>query len=162
MILEDSIKIEASPEAAFQFFEEMGDHYLAWHPDHVLFRWEGGRGVKRGNTFYFEEYIAGKLLRKRCVFTRVVPGEHLEFAPTFWLMRFFLPRMVFRVVPEGDGCRLIAQIEVRMGPLGRWAHRKEFDAVREHMRVEGVNAKRMIEAQEQGLASSHSDAVGQS
>jgi hypothetical protein len=89
VILEDSITIQAKPEAVFRFFDEMENHYLAWHPDHVLFRWERGRGVKLGHIFYFEERIAGKLLKKRVVFTHVVPNEHIEFAPTFWLMRLF-------------------------------------------------------------------------
>jgi len=149
MILEDSIKIQASPEAVFQFIEDIESHYLEWHPDHVLFRWEQGRGGNLGNIFYFEECIAGKHLKKRCVFTRVVSNEHLEFAPTFWLMRLFLPRILFRMVPENGGCRLIQQIQLRMGPLARWLNRKELAAVREHMRVEGVNAKHMVEAQEQ-------------
>lgn len=149
MILEDSIRILARPEAIFWFFEEMESHYLAWHPDHILFRWERGRGVKLGNVFYFEERIAGKLLKKRVAFTHVVPSEHIEFAPTFWLMRLFLPRMLFRVVPEQGGCRFIAEIHIRMGPLAQRANRKELAAVREHMRVEGVNIKRIVEAHEQ-------------
>lgn len=55
MILRESIKIEAKPEAIFRFFEEMEHHYLRWHSDHVLFRWVSGRGVREGNIFYFEE-----------------------------------------------------------------------------------------------------------
>jgi hypothetical protein len=149
VILEDSIQIMARPEAIFRFFEEMESHYLAWHPDHVLFRWERGRGLMLGNVFYFEERIAGKLLKKRVAFTQVVPNAHIEFAPTFWLMRLFLPRMLFRVAPEQGGSRFIAEIHLRMGPLAQHAHCKELVAVREHMRVEGVNIKRIIEAQEQ-------------
>jgi len=148
VILEDSIKIKARPEAIFQFFEEMESHYLQWHPDHVLFRWVSGRGVKEGHVFYFEEYIAGKLLKKRVVFTRVIPAQHIEFAPTFWLMKLFLPRMVFRVEQEPDGCRFVAEIHLRMGPLAQRANKKELEAVREHMRVEGVNIKRIVEQQE--------------
>ena len=83
MILQDSILIKASPDAIFRFFEEMECNYLQWHPDHVLYRWVAGQGVKEGHVFYFEEYIAGKLLKKRVVFTRVVPHQHIELAPTF-------------------------------------------------------------------------------
>jgi hypothetical protein len=147
VILEDSIMIMARPEAVFRFFDEIETHYLAWHPDHVLFRWERGRGVTLGNVFYFEERIAGKLLKKRVTFTHVVPNKHMEFAPTFWLMRLFLPRMLFRVVPEQGGCRFIAEIHLRMGPLAQRLHRRELAAVREHMRVEGENIKCIIEAQ---------------
>ena len=159
MILKDSIKVKASSEAIFRFFEEMEGNYLQWHPDHVLFRWISDPGVKEGNVFYFEEYMAGKLLKKRVVFTRVIPDQHIEFAPTFWLMKVFLPRMEFRVVPEPGGCRFIAEIHLRMGPLARRANKKELETVREHMRVEGLNIKRIVEQQEQQAAASTVEAA---
>lgn len=148
MILRDSVAIVARPDTIFRFFEDMEMHYLHWHPDHVLFRWVSPPGVKEGTVFYFEEYIAGKLLKKRVVFTRVVPDRHIEFVPTFWLMRVFLPRMLFRIDPEGDGCRVIAEVHLRMGPVAQWLNKTELTAVREHMRVEGVNMKRITEAQQ--------------
>jgi hypothetical protein len=43
-------------------------------------------------------------------------------------------------------CRLEAEIHVRTGPLGAWLNRKEFDAVRRHMREECENLKRIVEA----------------
>ncbi len=147
MILKDSVKIKAPPEAIFSFFEDMENNYLQWHPDHVLYRWISGRSVKEGHIFYFEEYIAGKLLKKKVIFTQVIPHRHIEFAPAFWLMKLFLPRMVFRIEPGSDGCRFIAEIHLRLGPLAQRANKKELDAVREHMRVEGVNIKRIVERQ---------------
>lgn len=153
MVLHDSVHIRTTPQAIYRFFEHMEENYLQWHPDHVLFRWTTGRGVASGNIFYFEEYIAGKLLKKRVVFTRCVPGEHVEFAPTFWLMRLFLPRMLFRIELADVGCHLVAEVHLRMGPLARWAHKKELAAVREHMRVEGLNAKRIIEASDEAHSS---------
>jgi hypothetical protein len=153
MILHDSIHIQATPQTIYRFFDRMEEHYRQWHPDHVLFRWITGRGVAPGNVFYFEEFIAGKLLKKRVAFTRCVPGEHVEFVPTFWLMRLFLPRMLFRIELADAGCRLVAEVHLRMGPLGVWAHKKELAAVREHMRVEGLNAKRIIEASGEAASS---------
>jgi hypothetical protein len=126
VILKDSIMINASPEVIFQFFEEMEHNYRQWHPDHVLYRWVSGKGVKEGHIFYFEEYIAGKLLKKRVVFTRVVQHQHIEFAPTFWLMKLFLPRIVFLIEPESDGSQFIAEIHLRIGPLVQWANKKEL------------------------------------
>jgi len=42
MILTDSIKINAPPEKVFSFFTGLrdGENYRAWHPDHVIFRFE--------------------------------------------------------------------------------------------------------------------------
>jgi hypothetical protein len=148
MLLSDSTVVKASAPAIFRFFEDMENHYLQWHPDHVLFRWVQGRGVVEGHVFYFEEYIAGKLLKKEVVFVRVVRDRYIEFAPTFWLMRLFLPKLLFRIEPQHDGtCRFVAEIHLRMGPLAQWLNRRELAAVREHMRVEGVNLRRIVEAQ---------------
>jgi hypothetical protein len=146
MVLRDSISVDATPQAIFQFFEDMERHYLEWHPDHILFRWEQGRGLQEGNVFYFEERIAGKLLKKRVVFTRVHRFDHLEFAPTFWLMRVLLPRMLFRIEPQKVGCLFVAEIHLRIGPLAAWLNRREIAAVREHMHAEGRNLKRILEA----------------
>lgn len=126
----------------------MESHYLEWHPDHRRFRWVNGRGLAVGNVFYFEEVIAGKLLKKKVVFTRIDTHSHIEFAPTFWLMRLFLPRMLFRVErTAANACRLVAEIQLRMGPLAARLNRRELTAVREHMRIEGVNLKRLVEQQ---------------
>jgi hypothetical protein len=145
LILTDNISIKAPPDDIFRFFEEIDRHYMEWHPDHVLYRWEKGHGVALGNEFYFEELIAGKLLKKRVVFTEVRPNEHVEFAPTFWLMRLFLPRMLFRIDRRPAECILTAEIHLRLGPLAAWLNRKELAAVRDHMRAEGINLKRIVE-----------------
>lgn len=151
MILQDSVEMNATGEDVFAFFEGLDqERYLDWHPDHKLFRWTSGQGLQEGNTCYFEEVIAGKLLKKEVRYTRIVPNTHIEFAPTFWLMRLLLPRLVFRVEALGpDQIRFIAEIVVRTGPVGTWLNRREFDAVREHMRVEGINLKRFAEASHQ-------------
>ena len=145
MILKDSTRISTTPDAIFGFFEEMEHNYVAWHPDHLLFRWVSGRGVKEGAVFYFEERIAGKLVKKKVAFTRVVSGQHIEFAPTFWLLKLFLPRLLFRIVEEPEGCVFIAELHLRMGPLAARLNKRELDAVRLHMREEGENIKRLLE-----------------
>lgn len=153
MILTDAVNINAAPRAIFDFFEDMEQHYLQWHPDHVRFRWVSGRGVKTGHVFYFEEYLAGTLLKKEVAFTRVVPGQHIEFAPTFWLLRLFLPRLLFRIREEPGGCEVIAEVHLRIGPLAARFNKRELDAVRQHMHVEGQNLKRILE-QPHGVAPS--------
>jgi hypothetical protein len=154
MVLRDSIEVHAPVRTMFAFFEGMSnERYLAWHPDHKVFRWTAGRGVKLGHRFYFEEIIAGKLLKKSVEFTRIEPEGHIEFAPTFWLMRLFLPRLVFRAeVASPSVFRFVAEIFLRVGPLGARLNKREFDAVREHMRIEGVNFKRYAEGQDVAAA----------
>lgn len=146
MTLEDKTLIEAPPERIFEFFERMGENYVAWHPDHVSFRWTKGKGLKPGVEFYFEEYIGGKLLKKTVRFTRIVPARYIEFEPTWWLMRLLMPRLSFEIRPQGGASLFIAKIPIRTGPLGAWLNRREFDAVRKHMKEEGENLKRTVES----------------
>ena len=149
-MLRDTTEVTCTPEAIFQFFEDMESHYLQWHPDHKLFRWVTGRSLAVGNVFYFEEVIAGKLLKKNVIFTRIEAHSHIEFAPTFWLMRLFLPRLLFRIEAAAPKvCRFVAEIHLRMGPLAARLNKRQLNAVREHMRLEGVNLKRIVENQVQ-------------
>lgn len=147
MVLRDTVEVRGSPSDVFVFFEGMDNaRYLAWHPDHKVFRWTRGQGLQVGNEFSFEEVIAGKRLRKSVAFTRIQDGARIEIAPTGWLMRLFLPRLVFRLERMADRhYRFIAEIFLRVGPLAARLNRREFDAVREHMRVEGINLKRFVE-----------------
>lgn len=148
MRLHDRIDVHAPLERFDAFFDGMSQaRYLQWHPDHRIFRWTRGQGLGVGHVFHFEEIIAGKRLCKSVVFTRLEPRRHIEFAPTFWLLRLFLPRLIFRTEPAGAGAfAFIAEIVIRTGPIGAWLNRREFDAVRAHMRVEGENFKRWAEA----------------
>jgi hypothetical protein len=148
MILRDTVEVYATPSDVFAFFEDMDTaRYLAWHPDHKVFRWTRGKGLKVGNEFYFEEVIAGKLLKKNVVLTRIDADTRIEFAPTFWLLRLFLPRLAFRLETIAERhYRFIAEIFLRVGPLTARLNRRELDAVREHMRVEGANLKRFVES----------------
>lgn len=145
MTLEDRTLIKAPPERIFGFFEHMDENYLAWHPDHVAFRWTKGRGLEPGVEFYFEEHIGGKLLKKTVRFSKVAPFRYIEFEPTWWLMRLILPRFSFEIQPQDRASLFIAKIPVRTGPIGAWLNRREFDAVRQHMKEEGQNLKRMME-----------------
>ncbi len=146
MILRSAIEVQAPAAAIFAFFDRVDEHYLAWHPDHIVFRWTHGRGLEVGHRAYFEEMIAGKRMKKEVEYTHIEPGRLVEFAPVHQPMRWFLPRMLFRLEDVDPGTwRVVQEIHLRVGPLGEWLNQREFDAVREHMRVEGLNLKRIVE-----------------
>jgi hypothetical protein len=147
MILKDETLIEAPPERIFESFARMGENYAAWHPDRVAFRWTKGKGLEPGVELHFEEYIGGKLLKKTVRFTKIEPGRHIEFEPTWWLMRLIMPRLSFEIQPQGEVSLFIARIPIRTGPVGAWLNRREFNAVRQHMKEEGENLKRIVEAE---------------
>lgn len=146
MLFEDTISIDAPPERVFSFFQHMGEHYLEWHPDHLAFRWVEGNALEEGNVIYFEERIGDEVLEKTVRLTSVEPNEYIEFVPTGWLLRLFLPRMSFSFERQADGTTLFcADINIRVGPIGKWSHREEFEAVRQHMKEEGENLKAWAE-----------------
>lgn len=140
-----SPEINARPEKLFAFFAGMETNYLRWHEDHVLFRWIDEAELRPGVRFYFEERIAGKLLKKSVVFTQIVAGKLIEFAPTSRLFRFFLPRISFRVSTTPAGFSVTQEIVLRIGPLAARLNRRELEAVRRHMIEEGENLKRLLE-----------------
>ncbi|HAA22565.1 MAG TPA: SRPBCC family protein [Cytophagales bacterium] len=146
MKFEDSIFIQAPCEKVFAFFEEMDQNYLNWHPEHQVFEWRKGKGLAVGNVFYFEEELNGKLMKKETYFTDIIPNRYIEFKMTKGLYRWFIPKLTFIMEPEGDGCVFTGQVFLQgFGPLAKWANRKDFAAVRQHMKEEGQNLKRILE-----------------
>jgi hypothetical protein len=71
--------------------------------------------------------------------------SRIEYAPDSKLLRLLLSRVVFVITSEGEGCRFIQEVHVRVGPLGARLNRREFEAVRQHMEEEGGNLKAMME-----------------
>lgn len=147
MILESSTEIEALPEEVFQFFEEIEERYLAWHPDHMTFEWVRGTELAEGNEAYFEERIGGDLQRRTIRYTTVEAPRSIEFTPTGRLTRLIIPKISFTIEPSNGGCRVTQRIRVRTGPIGRRLNREEFAAVRTHMDEEAANLKRIVESE---------------
>ncbi len=146
MILEDQTYIDAPCEQVYPFFEQMEDNYLGWHPEHLQFEWRKGKGLAVGNVFFFAEEIGGQVLKKETRFTKIIPNRYIEFTMVNWFYRWFIPKMTFVLDPQGGGCRFTGQVFLRgIGPIGKWSHRREFAAVRQHMKEEGENLKRIIE-----------------
>lgn len=151
MILKETTEMEAPPEEVYRFFEEMEENYERWHPDHITFRWTEKGGLQQGAEAYFEERIAGKAQRKTVKFVEVTPDRYMEFKPTSLLVGLLMPHISFTIDARSDGCELTQRIKVRTGPIGARLNKKEFDAVRTHMREEGENLKRILENGDRAL-----------
>jgi uncharacterized protein YndB with AHSA1/START domain len=145
MILEATTRVRAPPEAVYRFFEAMEGHYEQWHPDHVEFGWTKEDGLTEGAEAHFEERVAGKTRRQTVRFIAVVPGRYIEFRPTSLLAGLLMPSISFTIDPRDDGCDLTQRIRIRTGPIGARLNRREFDAVRIHMREEGANLMTILE-----------------
>lgn len=147
MILEETTRINVSPEEVYDFFEAMDSNYERWHPDHIVFRWIDEDGLEQGAETYFEERIAEEEQKKSVRFTEIVPNRYIEFKPTSRLTGILMPSISFTIDPHEAGCDLTQRIKVRTGPIGAWLNRHEFDAVRTHMNEEGENLKEILEAE---------------
>lgn len=154
VVLEDSIEIDATPERVFGFLTHLVDDesYRAWHPDdHVALRWMRGQPWEEGSTAYAEEYIHGKLHKLKFLITKVVPNRRIEFVPLSRLLRVYCPGNTFVIEPKGDGCVFTATGCIRVGRLIKTFAKRKLEtglaSVRKHMREEGENLKRILEAE---------------
>jgi uncharacterized protein YndB with AHSA1/START domain len=145
MILSQTTMIAAPAERIFSFFDNMEKNYTHWHRDHITFRWlqEGRQAV--GNRFYFEERIHGHHLKRTMRYTKVVPDRLIEFVPDNAISAFFLRRITFIIEPLDGECRFTQEVQILIGPIGRWLNRKGLAAAEKHMREEGENLKAMME-----------------
>ena len=146
--LTDSIEMEVPPEKVFNWLTNIRDKetYQAWHHDHVEFIWIKGEPFQEGSIVYFEEYIHGKIHKLKFLCTKSVPNRLIEYRPLFpW--SFFMPKNSFAMEPSGkNGCTFTATVNLRAGPLFKKLGRKRLDTIRQHMKEEGENLKRILES----------------
>ena len=153
--LTNSIEIKTTPEKIFHFFVNIVDDksYRAWHPkDHVAFRWVEGRPWEEGSVVHAEEYIYGKLHKLKFIVTKVVPDKIIEYAPVSRLLRIYFPKNTFAVQQKEGTCIFTATVTCRVGWLIRTFAKKKLEhglsSVRNHMKEEGENLKKILEAEE--------------
>ena len=153
VVLEHSIEIGTTPEKVFEFLSNLVDDesYRAWHPDdHVALRWLEGSPWQEGSVVHAEEYIDGELHKLTFVVTRVVPNREIEYAPISRFHRRYAPKYTFSVEPEDAGCVFTAAVHARIPLLLRLLSSKRVErglsSVRKHMKEEGENLKRILEA----------------
>ena len=146
MIIEDKILINSKPDKVFQFFESMDENYLQWHKDHICYRYVKGKGLKEGVVVYFEEKIGDEMLKKTVAYNKIIPNKYIEFVPSNWFTRLFVPKMTFIFNEIENQTEFIGQIHMRgIGPIGKYLNRKNIMGIRKHIKEEGINLKRIIE-----------------
>jgi len=153
--LTDSVEIQKSPENIFKFLSDLkdGESYRAWHPDdHVTMRWIKGPPWQEGSTVYAEEYVGGKLYKLTFVVTKVVPHKKIEYVPVSWIHKRYAPKYAFSIKPKSDSSIFTATVHVRVPLIPRLLARKSVErnlaSVEKHMKEEGENMKKLLEAGE--------------
>ncbi len=151
--LEHSIEIRTTPEKIFEFFSNLVDDksYRSWHSDdHVALRWLEGSPWQEGSVVYAEERIDGELHKLTFIVTRVVPNREIEYVPASRFHRRYAPKYTFSVEPKDATCVFAAAVHARIPLLLRLLSKKRVErgvsSVRKHMKEEGENLKRMLEA----------------
>jgi uncharacterized protein YndB with AHSA1/START domain len=155
VFLTDSIEIRTTPDKIFEFFYNLVDDasYRAWHPDdHVTLRWIKGSPWQEGSVIYAEEYSHGKLHKLTFVVTKVVPNRKIEYVPVSRFLRRYFPKNTFSVEQKEGTCVFTATGTYRLGWLAKTFAKKRLErglsSVKKHMKEEGENLKKILEAGE--------------
>lgn len=142
--LEDSVKINRPPEAIFEWFTHFTENYRYWHKDHVSARWVKGTNFEKGAVLYAEEYLGGKLEKLSFEITGSVKNEVIEYKCLF-------PESIicsggsFSIKPSNGGSIFTAELSFRFGWLLPKVAKKRVEAIRQHMKEEGENLKKLLE-----------------
>jgi len=149
IVLRDTIHIQTTPEEVFAWFAQFKENYRAWHPDHGVCHYiVGNNPLDEGTIIYAEEYLHGDLHKLKLQVTRVVPNSRMEYKIPF------LGSGAFIIEPSGAEVLFIAELHLgwRFPVIGRiidWVFQIFFghrlEAMRQHMREEGVNLKEILE-----------------
>ena len=152
--LTDSIEIKTTPETIFSFLTSLVDDesYRAWHPDdHVSLRWIEGQPWGQGSVVHAEEYIHGKSHKLKFVVTKVVPNTEIEYVPVSRFLRRYFPKNTFYIESKERTCVFTATGTYRVGWLVRTFAKKRLErglsSVSKHMKEEGENLKKILEAE---------------
>ena len=147
----DTSHIDAPPERVWRFFAEMGEHYRAWHPEHLAWREIEGDATRPGSVIFADEWLGPVRLRGRIHVDHVEPERFFDFrfGPPFSLVN---AGGFFRITPTGDGgCDLLAEthfgsrrprLAALLDPL--FERLLPVAELRRHMAEEGVNLNRLI------------------
>jgi hypothetical protein len=144
IVIEDSIEIEVEPEAVFKFPLNLKDDvsYRVWHPsDHISLRWVKGKSWEVGLIVSAKEYIHGVVHTLKFVVTKMIPNRLIEYSPTYWLYRIFIPKNSFIIEQTSGGCIFRAVGCYRVGRIGKLFAKKRIAegiaSIKKHIREEG-------------------------
>lgn len=113
--------IAAPCEEVWDFFADLDERYVDWHPDHRTWRTLSGPPVTQGAIVFIDEWIGRLHLTGRARLSEVQRGRFLR-----WDMLF--PYSLagvggwFALEPAGDRCILVAEVHIGLtvpflGPL---------------------------------------------
>ena len=152
-VLTDSINILANADAVWDFFTNLEENYISWHPEaHRAFTWYGPP-MTTGSKWCAEELIHGKLFRLRGTVGEVVPKHKIVFKYAFPIS--MVSSKFEWIIEETDqGCTFTSRGYLNAADFYNLFGKKEMDWKIEeserHTREEGENLKRILERRKTG------------
>ena len=147
LVLEDTVEIDATPEAVWQFWANMDKNYKAWHPeDHVLFQWVKGRPMGEGSRIYAEETVGGRLLKLKLTCVDVVPNR--QFALVFSFPASLFAKYEYKIEPGGQKTAFTASTHLKSPCCAQKRMQSAVEIGKKHVREEGENLRRILESRQ--------------
>lgn len=144
--LKDSIEIKAEPEKIFQWLTNMEDNYLDWHEDHVsCVKLTNSHELKVGDIFCYEENLHDELHKLKFKLINLEENKKIEFK-TLFPGSLICPKGSFLIEPKGNSCIFTATLFFRLGGLLSKIAKSRVDAIKQHMKEEGENLKKLMES----------------
>jgi hypothetical protein len=147
MYLEHTLRIEATPERVYDFFQNLEKNYCRWHNSHIYLEWLKGEPLSKGAVLNAEEWLFGEVRKHKLKLLEVIPGRLLIFTPVSPFQRLFLYRVMFEMEPLGDSATLYrSRVHLRLDAIGSWLFQKYVEAAEIHLEEETENLKTIVES----------------
>ena len=143
--LSDSIEIDVQPARLWEWLNGFTEHYREWHPDHVSAEWKRGTPNQVGSVLAVVEVLAGHREKLEFKITQVDPPHSLEYR-ILGAHSLLVPRGAFEVLTRNGTSTFTATIWCRFGAIAGRLFARRIDSLQSHMREEGENLKRLLEA----------------
>ena len=145
--VKDTIEIKTTPEKIFDGLIKVfssQEYFKKWHKEHVKCQWLKGKPFEEGSILYVEEYLHGKLHKMKFLTTHLEPNRKIEYRLLFPIS-IICPRGSFIVVPKEGNSIFTATLTFRFGWLFTKFSKSNVEGMKNHMREEGENLKKLLE-----------------
>jgi hypothetical protein len=145
--VKDIIEIKTTPEKIFDGLIKVfssQEYFKKWHKDHVKCQWLKGKPFEEGSILYVEEYLHGELHKMKFLTTQLEPNRKVEYRLLF-PMSIICPRGSFTVEPKEESSIFTATLTFRFGWLFTKFAKSNVEGMKNHMREEGENLKKLLE-----------------
>lgn len=145
LVVKEETKLKASVGKVWDFFTNMEDNYLSWHPEeHISYKILKGNKHEKGCVVCAEEYILGKKATVKVKCTDVIPYQRTDYETSFPLS-IFHPKSTYLFDSGGTYTTFTA---INYFRVPRFFNRRILSLIKateQHMKEEGINLQKLFE-----------------